>query len=197
MKNAVFGKTMENLRKHRNIKLLTTERSRNYLLSQPNYHTTKLITENLLAAEMRKTQILINKPVYLGYAVFGKTMENLRKHRNVELLTTERRKNYLVSQQNYHIAKLITENLLVAEMRKTQILINKPVYLGYAVFGKTMENLRKHRNIKLLTRERKRNYLVSQPNYHTTKLITENLLVAEIRKTQMLTSKPVYLGLSI
>ena len=55
MKNAVFGKTMENLRKHRNIKFLTRERGRNYLVLQPNYHTTKLITENLLAAEMRKT----------------------------------------------------------------------------------------------------------------------------------------------
>ena len=130
-------------------------------------------------------------------AVFGKTMENLRKHRNIKLRTTERRRSYFVSQPNYHTTKLITENLCAAEMRKTQILINKPVYLVYAVFGKTMENLRKHKNIKLLTRERKRNYLVSQPNYHTTKLITENLLVAEIRKTQMLTNKPVYLGLSI
>ena len=45
--NAVFGKTVENLRKYRNIKLLTTERRKNYLVSQPNYHTTKLITENL------------------------------------------------------------------------------------------------------------------------------------------------------
>ena len=83
MKNAVFGKTIENLRKHRNIKLLRRERRRNYLESQPNYHTTKLITENFLAVEMRKTQILINKLVYLGDAVFGKTMENMRKHRNV------------------------------------------------------------------------------------------------------------------
>ena len=47
MENAVFVKTVENLRKYRNIKLLTTERRRNYLVSQPNYHTTKLITENL------------------------------------------------------------------------------------------------------------------------------------------------------
>ena len=45
--NAVFGKTMENLRKHRNIKLPTTERRRNYLV--PSYHTTKFFTENLLA----------------------------------------------------------------------------------------------------------------------------------------------------
>ena len=69
MTNAVFGKTMENVRKHRDIKLVTTERRRNYLVSEPNYHTTKFFTENLLAIEMRKTQILMNKPVYLGLSI--------------------------------------------------------------------------------------------------------------------------------
>ena len=64
--NVVFGKTTENVRKHRNIKLVTTERRRNYLVSERNYHTTKFFTENLLATEMRKTQILINKPVHFG-----------------------------------------------------------------------------------------------------------------------------------
>ena len=59
MNNAVFGKTMENVRKHRDIKLVTTERRRNYLVSEPNYHTTKFFTENLLAAEMKKSQIYI------------------------------------------------------------------------------------------------------------------------------------------
>ena len=52
MNNAVFGKTMENVRKNRNMKLVTTERRRNYLVSEPNYHTTE--TENLLAREMIK-----------------------------------------------------------------------------------------------------------------------------------------------
>ena len=65
MSNAAFGKTLENVRKHRNIKLKTIERRRNYSLSQPNYHTTKFFTENLLAIEMRKSQILVNKSVYL------------------------------------------------------------------------------------------------------------------------------------
>ena len=54
MNNAVFEKTKENVRKGRNIKLVTFERRRNYLVSEPNYHTTKFFTENLLAIEIRK-----------------------------------------------------------------------------------------------------------------------------------------------
>ena len=69
MNNAVFGKAIKNVRKHRHFKLVTTERRRNYLVSEPNYHTTKFFTENLLAIEMRKTQILMNKPVYLGLSI--------------------------------------------------------------------------------------------------------------------------------
>ena len=55
MNNVVFGKTMENMRKYRNIKLLTTERRRNRLVSEPNFRTTKFFTEHLLAIAMRKT----------------------------------------------------------------------------------------------------------------------------------------------
>ena len=64
MNNAVFGKTMENVQK--DIKLLTTERARKYLLFQPKDHSIKFFTENLLATEMWKTQTFMNKPVYLG-----------------------------------------------------------------------------------------------------------------------------------
>ena len=69
MNNSVVENTMENVRKYRNIKLVTTERRRNYLVLEPNYHTTKFFTENLLAIEMKKTQILMNKPVYLGLLI--------------------------------------------------------------------------------------------------------------------------------
>ena len=69
MNNVVFGKTVENVRKHRHIKLATTQRRRNYLVSEPNYHTTKFFTETLLAIEMKKTEILMNKPVYLGLSI--------------------------------------------------------------------------------------------------------------------------------
>ena len=69
--NAVLLKTLENVREYRNIKLVTTERRRKFLVSEPNYHTTKFFTENLLATKMRKTQILMNKSVYLGLSMLN------------------------------------------------------------------------------------------------------------------------------
>ena len=60
-----------------------------------------------------------------------------------------------------------------------------------------MKNVKKHRDIKLVTRERRRNYLVSESNYHTTKVFTENLLTTKMKKTQILMNKPIYLGISI
>ena len=58
MNNAVFGKIMENVRKYRDIKLVTIERTRNYLGSEPNYHTTNFFKKYLLAIEMKKKRYL-------------------------------------------------------------------------------------------------------------------------------------------
>ena len=69
MKNAVFGKTMENVRKHRDIKLVRTDKRRNRLVPEPNYHTTKWFSEKLLAIEMKKTKVKMNKPIYLGLSI--------------------------------------------------------------------------------------------------------------------------------
>ena len=66
MNNSVFGKTMENVRKHRDIKLVTTDKRRNQLVSEPNYHTAKWFSDDLLAIEMKKINVKMNKPVYLG-----------------------------------------------------------------------------------------------------------------------------------
>ena len=57
MNNAVFRKTMQNVRKDRDIKLKTTEVRRNYLVPEPNHHTTKMFSCSLLAIEMRRTQV--------------------------------------------------------------------------------------------------------------------------------------------
>ena len=60
---------MEKVRKHRDIQLVTKNKRRNYLMSEPHYHTTKWFSENLLAIEMKKIKVKMNKPVYLGLSI--------------------------------------------------------------------------------------------------------------------------------
>ena len=67
--NSVFGKTMENIRKHRDIKLVVTDKKRSKLVSEPNYHTINLISEDLSIIEMKKTKVKMNKPIYLGLSI--------------------------------------------------------------------------------------------------------------------------------
>ena len=69
MNNSVFGKTVENIRKHRDIKLVTTDKKRSKLVSEPNYHTINLISEDLSIIEMKKTKVKMNKPIYLGLSI--------------------------------------------------------------------------------------------------------------------------------
>ena len=69
MNNSIFRKTMENVRKHRDIKLATTHKRKNELISEPNYHAIKGFSENLVAIEMRKTKVKVNKSVYLGLSI--------------------------------------------------------------------------------------------------------------------------------
>ena len=69
MNNSVFGKTMENIRKHRDIKLVTTDKKRSKLVSEPKFHAINFISENLSIIEMKKTKIKMNKPIYLGLSI--------------------------------------------------------------------------------------------------------------------------------
>ena len=65
----LFLEKLWKMRENTDIKLVTTERRRNYLVSESNYHTTQFFTENLLGIEMKKTEILMNKPVNLGLSI--------------------------------------------------------------------------------------------------------------------------------
>ena len=69
MNNSVFRKTMENISKHRDIKLVTTDKKRSKLVSESNYHTINLISEDLSIIEMKKTKVKMNKPIYLGLSI--------------------------------------------------------------------------------------------------------------------------------
>ena len=71
--NSVFGKAMENVRKHRDVKLVTTDIEINKLVPEPNYYTTKDFSENLLAIEMKKAKVTMNKPAYLVMSILDIT----------------------------------------------------------------------------------------------------------------------------
>ena len=60
---------MDNVKNHRDIKLVRTNETRNRLVSEPNYHTTKHFSENLLAIKMKKAQVKMNKSIYLGMSI--------------------------------------------------------------------------------------------------------------------------------
>ena len=69
MNNSVFGKMMENIRKHRNIKLVMTEEKYLHMVMHPNFKSGVLFGENLMNCEMGKIKVVMNKPVYLGQAI--------------------------------------------------------------------------------------------------------------------------------
>ena len=69
MNDAVFGKTMENVRKHRDIKLVTKNKRRNQLASESNHHTTKYFSKILMGIEMKKTNVKMNTSIYLSMPI--------------------------------------------------------------------------------------------------------------------------------
>ena len=69
MNNAVFGKTTQNDRKHRDFKFVKSDKRRSILVSEPNYHTSKYISEYLMIIEMKKVIVKMNKLIYLGQAI--------------------------------------------------------------------------------------------------------------------------------
>ena len=69
MNNSVFGKMMENIRKHRNIKLVTIEEKYLHTVMKPNFKSGVRFGENLMGCEMGKIKFVMKKPVYLGQAI--------------------------------------------------------------------------------------------------------------------------------
>ena len=69
MNNSVFGKTMENVRNHKDIKLVTSDKRRKRLVSEPNYHSHKKFSNSLMAIKMKKTWVKMIKPLHFGMSI--------------------------------------------------------------------------------------------------------------------------------
>ena len=77
--NSVFGKMIENVRKQREIKLIVTEERRKKLVSEPNYLSCTTFSDHLMAIEMRKTHVLMDKPTLVGQTILDKSKELMYK----------------------------------------------------------------------------------------------------------------------
>ena len=75
MNNTVFGKMIENVREHRDIKLVVAEARRKKLTSQPNFVSSTIFSDDLEAIEMRKTTVLMNKTIAAGQCILDKSKE--------------------------------------------------------------------------------------------------------------------------
>ena len=69
MNNAIFGKTLENKRKHKNVKLVTNAKKLEKLVRKPNFQTSIIINKNLVAVSMNKTSVIMNRPIYVGMSI--------------------------------------------------------------------------------------------------------------------------------
>ena len=69
MNNSVFGKAIKNVRNHRDIKLVTTDKRRSILASERNYYSSKRISKDLMIMEIKKVEVKMNKPIYLGQVI--------------------------------------------------------------------------------------------------------------------------------
>ena len=97
MNNSVFGKTMENVRNHRDIKLVTSEKRRKRLVSEPNYHSCKKFSDHLMAIEMKKTRVKMNKPLYLGLSILDISKILMQKFGTIIFYQSmETRQNYAI-----------------------------------------------------------------------------------------------------
>ena len=67
--NFVFGKTIEKVRNHRDIKLVTSDKRRKQLVSEPYYHSHEKFSDHLMAIEMKKIRVKMVKPLYLGMSI--------------------------------------------------------------------------------------------------------------------------------
>ena len=75
MNNSVFGKMIENVRKRREIKLIVTEERRKKFVLEPNYASCTTFLDHLMAIEMRRTNVLMDKPIMVGQAILDKSKE--------------------------------------------------------------------------------------------------------------------------
>lgn len=122
MSNSAYGKTMENLRNRIDVRLIRSEEELNKVASKSNYEGFKEFSENLIAAHMKKTEMTLNKPTYLGFTVLEESKVSMNKfHYKYILKNTVTSLGYCILIQTVLFTKL--------ELM-TSIGILKTIFLG-------------------------------------------------------------------
>ena len=121
MNNAVLGKTMENVRKHRNFKLVAANRTKNNLVSGPMYDRAKWLSKKSLALEMKKMKVKMSKPIYLGLSIL-----EIIKHQYMNLVMT-----------------ILNQSINIMQMYATSIQIPLSFILKLKMFIKTLQMMLK------------------------------------------------------
>ena len=99
MNNSVFGKTMENLRKRQDVKLVNSIEKRKKLVSKPNYHSMKIFDNDLVAIHLTKINMKLNRPIYCGFSILD----------NSKMLMYDFHYNYIQSKYGSNAKLLFTD----------------------------------------------------------------------------------------
>ena len=75
MNNSVYGKTLENIRNHKDIRLVNNRESASRYANKPNFHHCTIFDENLIAVHMKRTKLVLNKPIYLGFSILERSKQ--------------------------------------------------------------------------------------------------------------------------
>ena len=137
MNNSVFGKTMGNIREHKNIKLVNNIDSLNKYAREPNMKNIKYFSDYLLAIEMKKTEITMNKPVYLGQAILdiSKTLIYDFYYGYIKLKYDNKVKLACMDTDTF-IMQIFTDDFYndictdINEWFDTSCYVNKPIEIG-------------------------------------------------------------------
>ena len=119
MNNSVFGKMIENVRKRRDIKLIVTEERRKKLVSEPNYASCTTFSDHLMPIEMRKTHVLMDKPILVGKTILDKSKELMNEFWCQYLKPKYKDKlklSYKIMKLSYNCQYMDTDSLLISDL---------------------------------------------------------------------------------
>ena len=77
MNNSVYGKTLENIRNHKDIRLVTNRRSQSNYANKPNFYHCTIFDETLISIHMKREKLVLNKPIYLGFSILERSKQLL------------------------------------------------------------------------------------------------------------------------